>query len=68
MSLRVSRDQEAKNAVMEVEKNKVQKNAEIYSIKCETETWKRKAEAAGTECSWLKEQMKTVEVFKKIKL
>lgn len=48
---------------MEMEKNIVHQNAEIYSLKCEVESWKRKAEAAVTESAWLKDQMKAVEVL-----
>lgn len=63
VSEKASRDQEAKNAAMEIEKNNVQQNAQMYSIKCEAESWKRKADATNAECTLLKEQMRAVEVL-----
>ncbi|CAL8111367.1 unnamed protein product [Orchesella dallaii] len=64
ISEKASREQESKNASMEIEKNNVQQNAHLYSVKCEAESWKRKADAITTECTWLKDQMKTVEMEK----
>ncbi|ODM95778.1 hypothetical protein Ocin01_10904, partial [Orchesella cincta] len=64
ISEKASREQESKNAAMEIEKNSVHQNAHLYSVKCEAESWKRKADAITTECTWLKEQMKTVEMEK----
>lgn len=45
-----------------MEKATMELNTEIYSIKCDAEMWKRKADAAAKESEWLKEQLKTLEV------
>ncbi len=56
------RDQESKNALTTIEKNNIQLNAQVYSMKCEVETWKQKAEATSKEAQLLKEQLKGVQV------
>lgn len=63
VSEKASREQDSKNYETDLEKNNMQFNTQIYSIKCEVETWKRQAEATKKEASWLKEQLKTVEVI-----
>lgn len=61
VSERAMRDQESKNATMELEKRNMQKNAEVYSMECETNSWRRKAAAIATERDFLKHQLKAVE-------
>jgi hypothetical protein len=65
VSERASREEDSKNALTDLEKNNMQLNTQIYSIKCEVETWKRKAEATLKESGWLKEQLKSLEVRQK---
>ncbi len=62
VSEKASREQDSKNYVTDLEKNNMQLNTQVYSIKCEVETWKRQAEATKKESMWLKDQLKTVEV------
>jgi len=56
-------EQEVKYGSSELEKHHVQFNAQIYAMKCEVETWKRKAEGGLKESALLKEQLQSVEVL-----
>jgi hypothetical protein len=63
---RAKRDQDGKNASADLENARVQLNTQMYALRCEGETWRRKAEANQQEVKWLKEQMKTLEVRERI--
>lgn len=56
------RDQETKNTTTLLEKKEMEFNAQLYSMKCEVETFKQKADAKNQETQLLKEQLKIVEV------